>query len=111
MPAPGKNTVVVSINGKNYAIELEPGDTPEHVRDVAQLVDAAMRNVREAGHLVAPVHTAVLAGLNLIEELFRLQSDYQAAETDIAQRASRLTASLGRVFDEHRIGTLTPGRA
>ena len=39
-----------------------------------------------------------LAGLNLVEELHKLRADYQDAESEIAQRTSRLAASLGRVF-------------
>jgi cell division protein ZapA (FtsZ GTPase activity inhibitor) len=111
MPATNDTTVVVSINGKSYTMALEPGQTPEHIREVAQLVDGAMRGVQEAGFPGAPVHLAILAGLGLAEELFGLQSEYQAAETDIAQRTSRLAASLGRVSDARRIETLSPDRS
>jgi cell division protein ZapA (FtsZ GTPase activity inhibitor) len=108
MPATKDTTVVVSINGKNYPMALEPGQTPEQVLQVAQLVDQTMRGVQDGGFPGAPVHLAILAGLGLTEELFDLQAQYKAVETDIAQRTSRLAASLGRVADVRRIETLTP---
>jgi cell division protein ZapA (FtsZ GTPase activity inhibitor) len=111
MPATKDTTVVVSINGKSYPMALEPGQTPESLREVAQLVDATMRGVQDDGFPGAPVHLAILAGLCLTEELFGLQSQYQAAEADIAQRTSRLAASLGRVADTRRIEALSPDPA
>ena len=106
-----RSSVVVNIYGKNYTIELQPGQTAAQVRELAQLVDTGMRQVHAAQHSPAPVHTAVLAALNLVEELFRLQSDIRAAEMDIEQRTSRLTASLGRLFDDNRIDALSPDRS
>ena len=108
MPAADDRTVVVNIYGKNYTIALESGQTADQVRELAQLVDAGMCEVKASHSPSSPVQVAVLAGLNLVGELFRLQSDYHAAETDIEQRASRLTASLGRLFDENRISVLDP---
>jgi cell division protein ZapA (FtsZ GTPase activity inhibitor) len=106
MPATDDNTVVVNVYGKNYTIALESGQTADQVLEIAQLVDTGMREVRTAHYTPSPVQTAVLAGLNLVEELFSLQSDYHAAETDIEQRASRLTASLGKLFEENRTSVL-----
>lgn len=106
MATSNSSTVVVNIFGKNYPIVLGPGQTAEQVRQVAQLVDAGMRSVKQAYNPPFPQHTAVLAGLNLVDELFRLQSDYQAAESDIEQRASRLNASLGRLFAENPVDRL-----
>ena len=106
MPTADDSTVVVNIHDKNYTIALESGQTADQVRELAHLVDAGMREAQDAHSPSSPVQAAVLAGLNLVEELFRLQSDYHAAETDIEQRASRLTASLGRLFEENRISVL-----
>jgi len=95
--------VVVNIYGKNYALALEPGRTAEQVRQIARLVDENMRQVYQTYRSPSPLHTAVLAALNLVDELFRLQTDYRAAESDIAQRTSRLAASLGRIFEQVQV--------
>ena len=108
MPASNDTTVVVNIYGKNYVLALEPGQTAEHVRECARLVDAAMSGVQDAHHTPKPVFAAILAGLNLVEELFQLQREFDAAELDIETRASRLTESLGRLFDTNRVDALSP---
>jgi cell division protein ZapA (FtsZ GTPase activity inhibitor) len=54
----------------------------------------------------SPLQVAILASLNLVEELQSLQEDYASAESDITLRTSRLTASLGRLFAEVEASSL-----
>lgn len=102
MSKAASNSVVVTILGKSYTLALEPGQTPEQVREIASLVDASMQEVQRTVRSTSPQQVAVLGALQLVDELFRLQSEHQAAESDIAQRSSRLSDSLGRVFQEVR---------
>ena len=97
------NNVTVSILGKQYTIAPDRDQSAEHIREVGQLVDGTMRELQQLKPHQSPLQIAVLAGLNLVDELFKMQSDYQSAESDIAQRTSRLTASLGRVFQDVEI--------
>lgn len=90
--------LIVTIYGKNYTFALTPEQRAEHIQEVAQLVDEQMRRAYQEHHLQSPLQLAILAGLNLVEELQKLRADYQDAESEIAQRTSRLAASLGRVF-------------
>jgi cell division protein ZapA (FtsZ GTPase activity inhibitor) len=91
-------SAVVTIFGKTYTLSTEGHDI-ERMRETAQLVDTHMREA--AGEdPSSPVQVAVLAGLNLVDELFALQTEYISAESDIALRTSRLTASLGRLFEQ-----------
>jgi cell division protein ZapA (FtsZ GTPase activity inhibitor) len=99
-------SVVVNIHGKSYDIALGPGQTPEGVRQVAQLVDEGMREVETSGQASSALQTAVLAGLNLVDVLFKLQSEYRTAESEIGQRASRLASSLGRLLEQDQLGIL-----
>lgn len=98
--------LIVAIYGKNYTFALTPDQRAEQIQEVAQLVDEQMRRVSQEHHLQAPLQLAILAGLNLVEELHKLRADYQEAEAEISQRTSRLAASLGRVFQG--AGTDTP---
>ena len=59
-----------------------------------------MQQVKGEIRADSPLQVAILASLNLVEELMSLQEDYASAESDITQRTSRLTASLGRLFAE-----------
>jgi cell division protein ZapA (FtsZ GTPase activity inhibitor) len=90
--------LIVTIYGKNYTFALTPDQRAEHIQEVAQLVDEQIRRANQEHHLQSPLQLAVLAGLNLVEELHKLKADYQDAEAEISQRTSRLAASLGRVF-------------
>jgi len=106
MPEADSTSLVVNIFGKNYTIALEPDHSAEEIRQVAQLVDEGLRQVDQTHRPSSPLQTAVLAALNLVDELFQLQTAYQAAESDIAQRTSRLAASLGRVFEQVRVNAI-----
>ncbi len=105
------SAVTVTIFGKTYTIALEPGRTAAEVRQIAELVDSRMRAAKQTFNSPSLQQIAVLAGLNLVDELFQLQSDFQATQNDIAQRTSRLSTSLGRWFEENRIDTPGSGQS
>ena len=46
------------------------------------------------------MQTAVLTGLELVDELLRMQRDVSSVEDDISERTHRLTESLGQMFRE-----------
>ena len=92
--------VKVSIFDRLFTFESGRDQTPEHIQQVAQFVDEKMREAHQVHHTQSPLQATVQAGLDLVDELFRLQADYQAAESEIAQRTSRLTTSIGRVFQD-----------
>ena len=58
--------VTVEIYDQTYHLS---GEDPEHVRRLAELVDARMRAVAAHGHTVDSLRVAVLAALNLADEL------------------------------------------
>jgi cell division protein ZapA (FtsZ GTPase activity inhibitor) len=91
--------VAVHIFGKNYTFASDRDLGAEHILLVAQLVDEKMRAIAQSqGPALSPRQTAILAGMDLVDELFKLQTDYQSAESDIVRRTSRLVASLDRAF-------------
>ena len=91
-------SAVVNIFGKTYTLSTEENYV-ERTRQIAQMVDQHMR-AAEGDSRQSPLQTAVIAGLNLVDELFALQEEYSSVEYDIAGRTSRLTASLGRLFEQ-----------
>lgn len=104
------NAVTVEIYRKRYTFACEGEEEAEHIRAAAALVDEKMRHIQEEQHPASALQTAILAALNLVDELFRLRSDFDAAEVDIANRASRLTASLGRLLDDTASSELAADR-
>ena len=97
---------IVRIFGKNYTLGVDQDHPTNHVQQIAQLVDDRMDQVKSEMSTGSPLQVAILASLNLVEELQSLQEDYASAESDITLRTSRLTASLGRLFAEVEASSL-----
>ena len=97
---------IVRIFGKNYTLGVDQDHPTDHVQQIAQLVDDRMGQVKSEMSTGSPLQVAILASLNLVEELQSLQEDYASAESDITLRTSRLTASLGRLFAEVEASSL-----
>ena len=94
------SNTVANIFGKNYTLVVDQDHPTDLVQQIAQLVDERMHQVKGELRAGSPLQVAILANLNLVEELLSLQEDYASTESDIAQRTSRLTAALGRLFAE-----------
>lgn len=66
--------VEVEIMGENYVLR---GDSPpEHIRELARRVDRMIREVTSRNPRLSVAKAAVLAALNLADELKRLQESY-----------------------------------
>jgi len=78
-----RHVVRVSILGEDHTIRSDA--SPEHTRAVAAHVDGAIRRVMNAGNLVEPHKAAILAALQITDELFQAQA--AAARLDDDMRA------------------------
>ncbi len=108
MPESEPITVKVNILDRTFELASENEQSAEHIREVAQLVDETMREAQEADRTRSLLHAAVMAGMNLVDELFRLREEYQTAESDITQRTSRLTTSVGEFVRDEAPETTAP---
>jgi len=80
-----KKTVRVAIFGEEYPLRGN-ADT-EYMMKVAEYVDRSMRAVSEkAGHL-STAKVAVLAAINIADELFQERSDSQKRLSDVEGKA------------------------
>lgn len=109
MPFCDPRVVRVSILGKEYAFASPSAETDQHILQVAQLVEAKIRQVQAEAGAATPMQTAVVAGLELVDELLRLRREVSVAQDNIAERTDRLTESLGRLFREAAPVRETPG--
>jgi cell division protein ZapA len=85
------------------------GHDPEYIGALAAMVDTKMRAVAAQGMSVDSLRVAVLAALNIADQLMTLEGRYRAltgsmneAETSIRNRASSLTGLLDSVLTEDR---------
>jgi cell division protein ZapA len=96
-PPPGYTTVQIY----DQAYHLT-GQDPEHVRRLAELVDSKMRAVAAQGRTVDSLRVAVLAALNLADELLRASG--VSGARDGHDRAVSLKGLLDEVLDGRKTG-------
>ena len=104
---------VVDIYDQIYQLR---GVTPEYIERLASVVDLKMRAVAAHGATVDSLRVAVLAALNLADELVTLRAKYEAlhasvdahkqaaAQSMVRSRAGSLMGMLDEVLEERRAG-------
>lgn len=92
--------VTVEIYDQLYHLS---GHDPEHIRELASYVDAKMRAVAAHGTTADSLRVAVLAALNLADELWQIQSP---ALSEGRARAASLRLLLDQVLEgEQKTGS------
>jgi len=88
--------IPVEIHGQRYPIRssLEP----EYVARLAQYVDEKMRAASDSTPTGDSLRLAVLAALNIADELFRCRDANRARSGELAERAGELERLLDRVL-------------
>jgi len=84
-----RSSVKVTIVGQELTIRSDA--TPEHTREVAAYVDKTIRSIMNSGAVVESNRAAILAALQITDELFRARN---------AQR--ELNASMDALSSEVR---------
>ena len=85
------NTVSVTILGSEYKIK---GADPEYIQRVAAYVDGKMRELERRLATGTPTKIAILASLNIADELFRERVERDKLDVELADRAKTLSRSL-----------------
>lgn len=98
-----KKTLTVSIHGKEYSISSS--NSEEYVQSVADYVDTKMKEVTASSNqFPSPVTVAVLAALNITDELFQERencSEKVNIEDTIDKLTEELRESLSEIEDDH----------
>ena len=107
-PAPSaSNADYISVDIYDQTYHLR-GDDPEYIRRLADIVDAKMRAVASHGKTVDSLRVAVLAALNVADELVTLERRFDALagsrenHVAIRDRAHTLAGLLDSVLSEER---------
>ncbi len=94
-----KKTVVrVQILGEEHAIRSDASH--EHTRAVAEYVDQAIRRVQQSGAVVETHKAAILAALQITDELFRTR----AANAGMIGEVEEMAAELRRMLPPAKRG-------
>jgi cell division protein ZapA len=104
----GPQSVSVDIYDQIYNLR---GTDPAYIERLASLVDAKMRAVSAHGNTVDSLRVAVLAALNIADELCtarqRLDSvagNLQTTQHSARNRATTLAHMLDEVLDDRKVG-------
>jgi len=94
-----KQSVKVNIFGEDYPIKGEAN--AQYILRVGQYVDQKMREVAEKLTNKSPLRVAVLAAMNITDELLREREDKEKKLLDLEERAQTLLEWLdSRVMQE-----------
>ena len=95
-----KNLVQVQIFGHSYAIRGEADQ--DYIVGVAAYVDRKMREITEKLPVASLSKVAILASLNIADELFKERAQREAREQSLNDRAARLNAVLDDLLEDSR---------
>jgi cell division protein ZapA len=84
--------VSVTIFGQSYSLRADEDGT--YVEDLARYVDTKMRTLSESTGATEALRVAVLAALNIADELFKLQERQRAAEEQVEVAARELSKAI-----------------
>jgi cell division protein ZapA len=104
----GVEAVSVDIYDQVYHLR---GTDPEYIEQLAALVDTKMRAVAAQGNTVDSLRVAVLAALNISDELLALRARFDAlagnadrTQDSFRSRAGTLAGMLDEVLEDRRAG-------
>lgn len=98
-PAVEARSVRVSIFDQPYHLR---GTDPGYIERLAEYVDAKLRTVAGQTNTVDMGRLAVLAALNIADELFILRHQHQNVSHEVGQKTERLLSALDELLNEER---------
>jgi cell division protein ZapA len=108
LAARDSGAVVVEIYDQVYQLR---GTDPGHIQRLAEVVDSKMRAVSAHGATVDSLRVAVLAALNIADELLALRASNDTltgsmtqAQTTVRSRAGSLAGMLDEILEERKAG-------
>lgn len=81
--------VTVKILAKDYQIAC-PEEQTHHLIDAALLLDSKMKEIRSSGRIMGLERIAIMAALNLANDLLNLKANLQHDSEDTAKRLIQL---------------------
>jgi cell division protein ZapA len=96
----GKNVVQVQILGQQLPLRTEAD--PKYAIELAEYVDGKMREVTKMLPVASVSKVAILASLNIADELFKERANKQRTGSDNQDKAAHLMRRLDEILDEVR---------
>jgi cell division protein ZapA len=90
--------VKVEIYDQSYSVNSEQDEA--YVKELAAYVDGKMREIAEATRMVDSLKVAVLAALNISDELLTLRRRQQQIDGPLRQRVEKCMAMVERALEQ-----------
>ncbi len=89
-------TVNIVIHGQQYPISANGNE--EYIREVAAYVDDRMSMLKDKAPANSLIRLAVLAALNITDELFTLRKDNKSLIKKLEEKTERMSDSLDKAL-------------
>ncbi|MCH8944118.1 MAG: cell division protein ZapA [Proteobacteria bacterium] len=93
--------VSVRILDKEYQVAC-PADERTDLLDSAEVLNARMREIRDGGNIVGLDRIAVMAALNMANDLIHAQARDQALDGDFSERLKLISDRVDNVLSDTR---------
>lgn len=93
--------VNVRLLDKEYPVACPP-DQRDHLLETAAYLNAKMREIRDGGKVVGTDRIAVMAALNIADELVKLKGKSDHLEGDVGSRLKQLRERVERALENGR---------
>lgn len=109
MPEAGASSTTTSAREGSVSVDIYDqvytlrGTDPDHIVRLAATVDEKMRAVAAHGSTVDSLRVAVLASLNIADELFQVRARYEALARSVGETEGTMRSragSLANMLDE-----------
>jgi cell division protein ZapA len=92
-------TVSVRILDKEYQVNCSEEEVDELTAS-ARYLDAQMRSIRDSGKVLGLDRMAVMAALNIANDLLHIKNDRQTVSTTLDRKVSELTKRVDSALTE-----------
>jgi cell division protein ZapA len=90
----------VKIEIYNQSYNVSADENEEYIKQLAEFVDGKMRSVAEATRTVDSVRVAVLAALNIADELHSLKRRQDALEGPLRTRVEKCVTLVDKALEQ-----------
>jgi cell division protein ZapA len=91
-------TVKIQIYDQSYNVNADGNE--EYLHDLAAYVDGKMRSIAESTHMVDSLKVAVLAALNIADEMFQTRKRQQEIEGPLRQRVENCVSMVEKALEQ-----------
>jgi cell division protein ZapA len=95
--------VSVKILEKEYHVTCPPEERPA-LLDSAEYLNRKMREIRDSGKVIGLDRIAVMAALNIVNDLLKVRDHDEGVETDLATRLKVMRERVENVLTRSQLG-------